>query len=104
MRRSVERGLCSTCHSTTPSNQACTAGLECPPRGLALGVDDYYGLLGSGTVIPSDPAASRLWWRITASDAGQRMPLGYPPLTEDQLETIRNWILAGAPLDPVIPE
>lgn len=93
--------LCSTCHSVRPSNPACVAELECPPGGLVLDADNYYGIFDGRTVIPFDPESSSLWIRVTASDSERRMPPdGYLPLTQYQLEVIRNWIQDGAPLEP----
>ena len=92
--------LCSTCHSLTPSNPVCVAEFECPPRGLVLDTDNYYGLFDGSTVTPFDPLASELWLRVGEDRSGSRMPLGYPPLTDAQLQVIRDWILDGAPLWP----
>jgi hypothetical protein len=92
--------LCSTCHSLAPSHPQCVVGFECPPRGLVLDADNYYGLFDGTTLVPFDLEASRLWIRVSRDEPEPRMPLGYPPLTEAQLEIIRNWILDGAPLTP----
>ena len=92
--------LCSTCHGLTPSNPSCVAEIECPPRGLVLDAENYYGLFDGRTVTPFDPRASQLWTRISGDRQGPRMPLGYPPLTETQQEIIHNWILHGAPMWP----
>ena len=50
----------------------------------------------NGTVVPGDPEASRLYQRLFG-EGGQLMPLGGPPLPDLQIETVKNWILAGAP-------
>ena len=92
--------LCSTCHSLTPSNPACVTEFECPPRGLVLGADNYYGLFDGTTLVPFEPEASQIWIRVSRDEPEPRMPLGYPPLTDTQLEIIRDWILDGAPLMP----
>ncbi len=93
---------CSTCHSVQPSNSACMTELACPPRGLVLDANNYYGVIGNRTVIPFDPASSELWRRVSASEPAARMPpQGYPPLTPTQRELVRNWIADGAPLQPV---
>jgi len=92
--------LCSTCHSLTPSSPSCVADIECPPRGLVLSAENYYGLFDGATLTPFDPAASKLWTRVSEDRPGPRMPLGYPPLSETQLNIIRNWILDGAPWWP----
>jgi hypothetical protein len=89
--------LCSTCHSVTPSNPSCAADLECPPSGLVLTADNYYGLIDGSTVKPFDPANSNLWTRVAETSPERRMPLGYPALTQTQQDIIRDWILHGAP-------
>ncbi len=50
----------------------------------------------NGSVVPGNPEASRLYKRLLG-EGGQRMPLGGPPLPDSQIETVKNWILAGAP-------
>ena len=49
-----------------------------------------------GSVVPGNPEASRLYKRLLG-EGGQLMPLGGPPLPDSQIETVKNWILAGAP-------
>ena len=50
----------------------------------------------NGAVVPGNPEASRLYQRLLG-EGGQLMPLGGPPLPDPQIETVKNWILAGAP-------
>ena len=50
----------------------------------------------NGPVVPGNPEASRLYNRLLG-EGGQLMPLGGPPLPDPQIETVKNWILAGAP-------
>ena len=81
--------------------------------GLVLEPRVSYGDLVN--VVPANPvAASRGWLRVTPGDPdesflyvklvsasgalGGRMPLGQAPLPADQIELVRAWILAGAPL------
>ena len=60
-------------------------------------IEDYSALIAeNGPVVPEDPEASRLYKRIRG-EGGPQMPLGGPPLSEPEMETIRDWILAGAP-------
>ena len=93
--------LCSTCHSVRPSNPACVADIECPPGGLVLDADNYYGIIDGRTVTPLDPDSSGLWTRVSTGDPAMRMPPeGYLPLTQAQQDVIRDWILDGAPLRP----
>ena len=50
----------------------------------------------NGPVVPGNPEASRLYKRLLGEE-GQLMPLGGDPLPDPQIETVKNWILAGAP-------
>ena len=50
----------------------------------------------NGSVVPGNPETSRLYKRLLG-EGGPLMPLGGPPLPNPQIETVKNWILAGAP-------
>ena len=55
-------------------------------------------LIAEGTVVPGNPDASLLYDRVIGTPgSGPQMPLGQPPLPAQAINTIRNWILAGAP-------
>ncbi len=54
-------------------------------------------LIQNGTVVQGNPDASELYNRLLTTDAAKRMPLGQPQLSTQVIDTIRNWILAGAP-------
>ena len=54
-------------------------------------------LLETGAVVPSNPLASAVYTRLLEKDLGKRMPLGQPELSPAAINTIRRWILAGAP-------
>ena len=58
---------------------------------------DHNTLIQNGTVIPGNPNASELYNRLVATDTTKRMPLNQPQLSTQAINTIRNWILAGAP-------
>ena len=58
---------------------------------------DHNTLIQNGTVIPGNPNTSELYNRLVATDTAKRMPLQQPPLSAQAINTIRNWILAGAP-------
>ena len=92
--------VCATCHSLIPANPRCLADLECPPHGVVLGMDNYFGVVDGHTVAPFDPDGSNLWRRVTEDDADRRMPYGLAPLTQQQLDIIFNWIADGAPFCP----
>ncbi|MDX2198853.1 MAG: hypothetical protein SF069_07765 [Phycisphaerae bacterium] len=53
---------------------------------------------GAAFVVAGDPDASYFFEKINDDDprSGARMPLGDSALTENQIETIRLWILQGA--------
>jgi hypothetical protein len=51
-------------------------------------------------VAPTDPANSYLYRKITgAGITGDRMPLQQPPLSEEKIALVRDWIRRGAPND-----
>ena len=58
---------------------------------------DHNTLIQNGTVIPGNPNTSELYNRLVTTDTAKRMPLQQPPLSAQAIDTIRNWILAGAP-------
>ena len=58
---------------------------------------EHNALIEKGTVVPGNPDASELYNRLLTTDAAKRMPLGQPQLSSQAIDTIRNWILAGAP-------
>ena len=58
---------------------------------------EHSALIQNGTVIPGNPNASELYNRLVATDKAKRMPLNQPQLSTQAINTIRDWILAGAP-------
>ena len=58
---------------------------------------EHNALIQNGTVVPGNPNASELYNRLLTTDIAKRMPLNLPPLSAQAIDTIRNWILAGAP-------
>lgn len=51
-------------------------------------------------VEPGDPANSYLYRKLTgAGITGDRMPQGLPPLSQAQIQLVRDWIRRGAPND-----
>ena len=58
---------------------------------------EHNTLIENGTVVPGNPNTSELYNRLVTTDIAKRMPLGQPQLSAQSIDTIRNWILAGAP-------
>ena len=54
-------------------------------------------LIDSGAIIPGNPNGSKFYQRLIETNLAKRMPLNAPPLTEEALGIIHNWIQAGAP-------
>ena len=51
-------------------------------------------------VRPNDPTNSYLYRKIIGSGiTGERMPATRPPLTDEQIKLVRDWIRRGAPND-----
>src|SRR5579859_381219 len=51
---------------------------------------------GKLAIIPGDPDHSEMIRRLTLSDPEDRMPYKQPPLTKEEIQTLRNWIKQGA--------
>lgn len=79
---------CFTCHGPDPD--ARESGLRLDERDAAI--ED---LGGYAAVIPGDSESSELMVRILSDDEDVRMPPGETPLTEAEIETLRQWIDAG---------
>ncbi|MYE91678.1 hypothetical protein F4X33_22080, partial [Candidatus Poribacteria bacterium] len=58
---------------------------------------EHNALIEEGSVVPGNPDASELYKRLITTETAKRMPLGQPQLPDQSINTIRNWILAGAP-------
>ncbi len=58
---------------------------------------EHTTLIESGAVIPRNPDGSVFYQRLIETAVEKRMPLGQPPLSPVAINTIRQWILAGAP-------
>jgi len=92
--------VCTMCHSRAPSSPRCGRDFSCPPKGVVLTSDNYNGVVNGEEVRPFRPDNSKLWERVTARDASDRMPFGLDPLNQRQLDIIFNWISNGAPFCP----
>ena len=60
-------------------------------------IDSATGLIDSGTVVPRNPNASTFYQRLLEANPAKRMPLGGDPLSDAAIQTIGDWIQAGAP-------
>ena len=58
---------------------------------------EYTTLIKTGAVVPENPDASELYKRLVEEQVEKRMPLRQPPLSDNAIQTIRQWIEAGAP-------
>ena len=59
---------------------------------------EHSELINGGTVVPANPDASELYKRLLGpTENGAQMPFGLPQLPAQSIETVRRWILAGAP-------
>ena len=62
-----------------------------------LVIESASQLIDTGAVVRGNPDASELYGRLRENDPEKRMPQGQPQLPAAAIETIGNWILAGAP-------
>ncbi len=58
---------------------------------------EHNALIDDEKIIPGDPDGSVFYQRLIETNIAKRMPLGQPPLAPAAIETIRQWIAAGAP-------
>ena len=58
---------------------------------------EHDALIEKGSVVPGNPDDSELYKRLITAETAKRMPLNLPPLSAQSINTIRNWILVGAP-------
>ncbi len=54
---------------------------------------------GLASVVPGAAAESELLHRMRTDDESLRMPSGGPPMTEEEIQSIENWIAQGALTD-----
>ena len=83
---------CFQCHG--PDSTTRMAGLRLDRKEAAFEVRK-----SGAAVVPGKPAASLLYQRISAADAGRRMPPAYShkTLNERQVDLLKRWIAQGAP-------
>ena len=73
-------------------NNRCSSCHGGPTPRAGVGLSSYDSVMNSQVITPSDAQNSRL---IQAVQSG-RMPRSGEPLTADQIQTIANWVNAGA--------
>ena len=77
---------------------SCHGGMG-PGRG-GIELTSYASLMKGGRegaiVVAGDPSGSALVQALRGQNGKQQMPKGHPPLTDDQIKTIEDWIKAGA--------
>ena len=68
------------------------------PHKDKLLIESAEDLIATGTVVPGNPDASEFYKRLLGpTENGAQMPLNEEPLPEKRIDTIRRWILNGAP-------
>lgn len=81
----ILKAHCVSCHTANnPAGQ--------------LDLTDGRKLSKSEVIVPGSPDKSELMARILGTGGKPRMPMGFAPLSTQQIETIRSWIKAGAPI------
>ncbi|MCA9193642.1 MAG: DUF1553 domain-containing protein [Planctomycetales bacterium] len=93
--RAVLTGRCLVCHGPDAAKREADLRLDDPTSYLSVGPS------GVAAVVPGSPQQSELWRRLTASDEDRMPPTeSGPPLTNEELSVIEQWIASGAPLPP----
>ncbi|MGB1772780.1 MAG: PSD1 and planctomycete cytochrome C domain-containing protein [Planctomycetota bacterium] len=89
--RPILSNHCYACHG--PDSAARKAGLRLDLFGDATQADS-----GFAAIVPGDSQESEVWHRITSDDPGDQMPPPeiHKPLSDEQKQTLRRWIDAGA--------
>lgn len=99
----------SGCHDAARSG-----GLDLRPENAYASLVGVQSLYGVTRVEPFAPQESFLWQKLSAAQdgpdhfdlqgKGSPMPQGLPPISKDELDAIRLWILKGAAQDGVVPD
>lgn len=82
----ILKAHCISCH-----------GANNPPAGLSL--TSGANLLKAKVVVPGDSENSRIVRRLRGLDGKPSMPMGFAPLSAAQIQTVRDWIDAGASIE-----
>ena len=89
--RPVLNDRCVACHGGVKTN----SGLNLQFRDLAL----LGGDSGDPAIIPGNASGSAMIMKVTHPNPADRMPKDDEPLSEDEIELLRNWIEQGANWD-----
>ena len=84
---------CFACHGPDEAQRQAGLRLDTRPDALAPTAS------GRVPILPGNPAASELLRRVQSADPAARMPpayMGHAPLERGEIETLRQWIEAGA--------
>jgi hypothetical protein len=77
------------CNSSSCHNSKDQAG--------GLNLESHYGATNNSLVVfPGIPDNSKLVWSIEGRSNFPMPPIGYPPLTKNQIDGIKTWIKEGA--------
>ncbi len=79
---------CVVCHGPDVAE----AGLRLDVREAAVGATDS----AAAAIVAGDPTASELLRRVSSTDLDERMPPEGEPLSAAEVDTLRQWIAAGA--------
>jgi len=95
--QAIFTGKCTSCHSGSgpalPASMSLEAG-KAFQNIIAKSDEDASRL----RINPGNSTASYLYQKITGGNiSGGRMPLGSAPLSDAEINTIKNWIDEGAP-------
>lgn len=58
-------------------------------------LNNYSNVMATADVRPGDPMGSDIYEVLIDPDVDDRMPFGMPPLSQDQIDLIKKWILQG---------
>lgn len=59
-------------------------------------LDSYANVMATADVDPFDPGGSKIYEVLVDDDPDDRMPFELPPLSQDQIQVIAQWISQGA--------
>lgn len=96
--------ICATCHGG--ASPAAGQDLSSVEKSIAALINVDSSNSAFKRVLPGSPEESYLYLKVSGDDrAGSRMPLGNPPLNDESISAIKEWIAQGAvvPGDAMVP-